>query len=258
MPDMPDRLKDYITVAERIEAFQAKYPDGSLQADIVELSENRVVMRAYAYRDRDDAKPGMGYSSMPIPAKNVMLRDSEIETCETSAWGRAIAALGFEVRKGVASRNEIEAKSGVTAATAGLQRNDQDGLVGVIRVGDRQTSDFMRRVDPEDIPHIGFRLEGDKGGILVEASGPLADDVFVSRYDLIGKRVTAYGRIEDRSYEAKDKNGRVTTRTYQALALERLTGPEGLTFPVEPGGPATLADDEADRELDRLFDHASP
>lgn len=47
---------------------------------------------------------------MSIPGATNFTRGSEIENCETSAWGRAIAALGFEVKRGVASKQEVENK----------------------------------------------------------------------------------------------------------------------------------------------------
>lgn len=102
---------DYIQVHERIAAFYAKYPDGSLQAEIVELSESRVVMRAYAYRTPEDPRPGVGYSSLEIPGRTPYTRGSEIENVETSAWGRAIAALGFEVKRGIATAEEVRNKT---------------------------------------------------------------------------------------------------------------------------------------------------
>lgn len=107
-----DFAKDYIPVNERIEAFYAKHPDGSLQSELVELSESRVVMKGYAYRSPDDARPGIGYSSLEIPGRTPYTRGSEIENAETSAWGRAIAALGFEVKRGIATAEDVAAKSG--------------------------------------------------------------------------------------------------------------------------------------------------
>lgn len=101
---------DYIQVHERIAAFYEKFPDGSLQSEMVELTDNRVVMRAYAYRIPDDVRPGIGYSSLEIPGRTPYTRGSEIENCETSAWGRAIAALGFEVKRGIATQEEIRNK----------------------------------------------------------------------------------------------------------------------------------------------------
>lgn len=102
----------YIEVNERIIAFKAAYPEGSLQAYIHTLTDSLVVMCATAYRTPDDKRPGMGWSSMQIPGSTNFTRGAEIENCETSAWGRAIAALGFEVKRGIASKQEIENKRG--------------------------------------------------------------------------------------------------------------------------------------------------
>jgi hypothetical protein len=103
--------EDYIPVNERIGAFYAKHPEGSLQSELVELTESRVVMRAYAYRTPDDARPGIGYSSLEIPGRTSFTKGSEVENCETSAWGRAIAALGFEVKRGIATAEEVRNKA---------------------------------------------------------------------------------------------------------------------------------------------------
>lgn len=105
-----DRLADYITVAERVEAFHEKYPEGSLQSEVYLLNDDVVVMKAFAYRTPSDERPGVGWSSLGIPGTTPYTRGSEIEVCETSAWGRAIAALGFEVKRGIASHEEVRNK----------------------------------------------------------------------------------------------------------------------------------------------------
>lgn len=115
MADFKDRLADYIPVNERLMAFYTKHPEGSIQSDMITLTDNLVVFRASAYRSPDDSKPGVGHSSMTIPGSTSFTRGSEIENAETSAWGRALAALGFEVKRGVASRDEIENKQDDTA-----------------------------------------------------------------------------------------------------------------------------------------------
>ena len=102
---------DYIQVNERIIAFRDRYPEGSLQGEIVELTEARVVIKGYAYRTPDDTRPGIGHSALEIPGKTPYTRGSEIENAETSAWGRALAALGFEVKRAVASADEIASKA---------------------------------------------------------------------------------------------------------------------------------------------------
>ena len=106
-------MDGYVPVAERIDAFVTKHPEGSLQSEIVELTESRVTVKAYAYRSPDDARPGIGHSSLDIPGKTSFTRGSEIENAETSAWGRAIASLGFEVKRTTTPRFACAKRSSV-------------------------------------------------------------------------------------------------------------------------------------------------
>ena len=122
---------DYIQVNERLIAFREKYPEGCVQAEIIEFSETRVTMRALAYRTPDDPRPGIGHSSLAIPGATPYTCGSELENCETSAWGRALAALGFEVKRAIASAEEVAKaapakpapRPGVPVAVA-VQRED--------------------------------------------------------------------------------------------------------------------------------------
>jgi hypothetical protein len=221
-------LDDYVTVAERIEQFYEKFPSGSLQAEVFELSESRVVVRAYAYREPADERPAIAHSALAIPGRTPYTKDSEIENAETSAIGRAIALLGFGVKKSIASRNEIESK--------GQREEPRDGsLIGTARIGDRATSDGQLRETPTG-HRLGFRLEsreGDRGGILVEASDALAVELAEKRDKWFNQPVTAWGLIEQREFVPK---GRTKPVTYQALVLSRLQIPAGM-IPATEGGP---------------------
>jgi hypothetical protein len=104
---------DYIDVAERIRQFKEKYPEGTLQAlhapQLVDAGDGSmfVLYAAAAFRKPDDERPGVGYAWEPVPGKTPFTRDSELMNAETSAWGRAILALGdFETKK-IASLNEV-------------------------------------------------------------------------------------------------------------------------------------------------------
>ena len=106
-------LRDYVEVHDRIAAFYAKHPEGSLQSDwqLLELNgQQTIVVEARAYRDREDPRPGKGLASEPVPGLTPYTKGSELMNAETSAWGRAIAALGFEVKRGIASANEVRAR----------------------------------------------------------------------------------------------------------------------------------------------------
>jgi len=141
-------LDDYVEVHERIAEFKEKFPDGSLQCQIVDSKiepvyfdpeyweedgknekgepvkkgdlkypaetklRGYVVMQAYAYRTPDDPKPGIGTSTMQLPGDTPYTRGSEFENCETSAWGRALAAIGMKIKRGIATKDEIENKRG--------------------------------------------------------------------------------------------------------------------------------------------------
>ena len=107
-------LENYVEVHTRIAAFYEKHPEGSLQStwQVEEVGDQTfVVVKAYAYRHPDDSRPGVGLAWEPFPGKTPYTRDSELMVGETSAWGRAIASLGFEVNRGIASANEVRNRS---------------------------------------------------------------------------------------------------------------------------------------------------
>lgn len=126
---MAFNLDEYVTVAERIQEFREKHPEGSLQFEWqmllvptpvknddgtwTTLDRPLFIGKAYAYRTPDDPRPGIGHAQESIPGKTPYTRDSELMNCESSAWGRAIvAALAADTRKSVASQDEVRARRG--------------------------------------------------------------------------------------------------------------------------------------------------
>ncbi len=101
---------DYIEVSERIQLFVEQYPTGSLQAEweMVERDgEQWLWVKAYAFRYPDDQRPGVGHAWEPVPGRTPFTKGSELMVGETSAWGRALAAIGIAVHRGIASGNEV-------------------------------------------------------------------------------------------------------------------------------------------------------
>ena len=110
---MDKRLENYVDVPQRIKLFYEKYPDGSLQMDpdlqFQTVGDQIIVIgRAYAYRNPQDEKPGVGTAQEYLPGKTNFTRGSEIQNLETSCWGRAIGALGIGIDKAIASKEEVE------------------------------------------------------------------------------------------------------------------------------------------------------
>jgi hypothetical protein len=100
-------VSDYVQVNERIEKFYEKYPEGSIQTEIQSIVDGVVIFKAYAYRDREDTRPATGHA-YEKENSSFINKTSYIENCETSAVGRALAMLGFEIKKSIASKEEVE------------------------------------------------------------------------------------------------------------------------------------------------------
>ena len=236
-------LEDYVTVAERLEQFVGKFPEGSIQTDIVELSDKRVVMRATVYRTPADERPSVAHSALGIPGATPYTRGSEIENAETSAIGRAIAFLGFDVKRSVASRDEVAAKAGEEKreiASAPITTTDDGGLIGTVEKG-KSPVDMDLRQTP-DGPAWGFKLKSGSKGYQALATGGLAEALSVSGLTA-GTRVIVYGRIDMVPW---DKDGKAMP-PYARIAIERVTTPD-FTLPAETTEaeslPLPLDDDE--------------
>ncbi len=216
--------------------------DGSYEAtvELIRLSDGMIVGRGSALCGTDGDEPW--HSKRPAPAKRSMAVTRATSRAFRQQYSWIMALAGYEPTPAEEMpREDAPTPRNVTPVAV----MDDGSLIGIIEKGDKQTSDFELRYDPDGSGHVGFRLRGDKGGILIEASGDLAEDLMVSREDLIGTRVSCWGTVGDRSFTPK--SGR--TVTYQALALSRLTGPEGLALPVvrEPESVALFDESELDK-----------
>lgn len=109
-PSRGNPIQDYVTVAERIERFYERYPDGRIITNIIEHDAERgfILMRADVYRNPEDPLPAATGHAFELKSEGYVQRTSYIEVCETSACGRALALCGFEVKRGIASREEMD------------------------------------------------------------------------------------------------------------------------------------------------------
>jgi hypothetical protein len=99
-----------VPVAERLEKFYERFPDGRVITSIVQhdIDTGFILMRAEVYRNADDAQPAATGHAFEVRSEGYVQKTSYVEVCETSSVGRALALLGFEVKRGIASREEIE------------------------------------------------------------------------------------------------------------------------------------------------------
>ena len=108
--------KDCIDVAARITEFRAKHPNGYLAPlnpaqpfQVVDINGRVfIAVVAGAYREPGDTSPGVGMAWEQFPGGVPYTRHSELMNAETSAWGRAIIAVGAaDSKKGNASAEEV-------------------------------------------------------------------------------------------------------------------------------------------------------
>ena len=112
----------YVPVAERLEKFYQTYPEGRVTTAIVEhsLESGFVLMRAEVFRSSDDAAPAATGHAFEVRGESYVNKTSYVENAETSAVGRALALLGFEVKRGIASREELQKTARMQTANAGV------------------------------------------------------------------------------------------------------------------------------------------
>jgi hypothetical protein len=102
---MSFNLDSYATVDERIHAFWAKYPNGRISTDIIDIvrTDNgrpaQVIVKASVWRDITDEQPAAVDFAEETLGSNPVNRTSFIENATTSAIGRCLATLGFSPKK---------------------------------------------------------------------------------------------------------------------------------------------------------------
>ena len=109
---------DYAKVADRIKIFWEENPNGKIDTEREDISENKVRFIARIWRDSkvilDLATVGTDINIVKLTANAmasadaVKKGDKENEKLETVAVGRALAMLGYLASGEVASREEME------------------------------------------------------------------------------------------------------------------------------------------------------
>lgn len=103
-------LVNYVPVHKRLSSFYADYPEGRVSTKIVEHDRESgyVLVKAEVFKDIASTEPAATGHAFEERAASFVNRTSYIENAETSAVGRALALMGYEINKGLASREEME------------------------------------------------------------------------------------------------------------------------------------------------------
>jgi len=106
----------YATVAERIELFYSRFPQGRINTELVARADGEITFKALVYRGADDTLAAATGWASEREGDSDINTVACLENTETSAVGRALANLGFTASSKRPSREEIEKAARVRAA----------------------------------------------------------------------------------------------------------------------------------------------
>jgi hypothetical protein len=101
-------LDNYETVEDRLVKFWNEHPDGRILTGVHYYDDNRILVRAEIYFNREDDRPvATGYAE-ELRGASPVNRTSHAENAETSAIGRGLANCGYAAKGSRPSREEME------------------------------------------------------------------------------------------------------------------------------------------------------
>jgi hypothetical protein len=145
-------LSEYTTVRERLVEFWKRYPNGRIETEILEWSDNRFIVAARLYREATDEKPfSTGLANEVITDRGVN-KDFALENGATSALGIACGHANIGIEKHKPSREEMAKVVAIKPIKPAVQ-----DLVQAIQAADKEpaeqdywttpVNDYMKVVD---------------------------------------------------------------------------------------------------------------
>ncbi len=137
--------KEYVDVANRIQAFRQIFPEGRIETEILDHSNGSVLIKASVY-SIDGRLLATGHA-LENQNASMINKTSYIENCETSAIGRALGNLGIGSTQSIAS---VEEMTGALAAQEVIAQTDKviDSIIDIAG-GDRErVNNYVRNLFP--------------------------------------------------------------------------------------------------------------
>ena len=137
--------KEYVDVANRIQAFRQMFPEGRIETEILKHENGTVLFKATVCSvDGRILATGHAFENQNASMIN---KTSYIENCETSAIGRALGNLGIGSTQSIASVEEL---TSAMAAQEVIAQTDKviDAIIDIAG-GDRErVNTYVRNLFP--------------------------------------------------------------------------------------------------------------
>ena len=132
----------YATVAERIELFYSRFPEGRINTELVGRDDGEITFKALVYRTATDSlAAATGWASEREGSTDIN-SVACLENTETSAVGRALANLGFTASTKRPSREEMEKAARVRSGSS--LRNSKQSENGELHTQANAADDVLQ------------------------------------------------------------------------------------------------------------------
>lgn len=139
----------YATVAERIELFYSRFPEGRINTELVGRDNGEITFKALVYRTATESLAAATGWASEREGDGDVNTVACLENTETSAVGRALANLGFtagskrpsreEMKKVLRARRPIAVREHDPRDIAlGIQSNAVNDLLTLLQVAERR------------------------------------------------------------------------------------------------------------------------
>ena len=137
--------KDYKLIVARVQEFREVHPDWGMHSEVIHHDSERVIVKVWV-TDPDGRVRGTGLAEEDRSASRIN-QTSAMENCETSAFGRALASIGFGGDASYASADEV-----VNAINTQEQNTDLLEHMQAARDNWQSVSAIKEAIENEDLP----------------------------------------------------------------------------------------------------------
>jgi hypothetical protein len=147
---IPDQ---YATVADRLELFYARFPEGRVNTELVARRDGEITFKALIYRSASETFAAATGWASEREGDGDINTVACLENTETSAVGRALANLGFTASTKRPSREEMEKVARVRSSLAfrDAKRTEGTGLQSQANAAD-DVLQLLSRAEQKGLP----------------------------------------------------------------------------------------------------------